>query len=122
MSIQVGRITGGALCDRSWAPRPLSLMMITSAVALLPNLALAIFTEYWSFVLNFGLVCLVFGVFGGCTNPVLMEMLGLGSLSVAFSWVSAFRGVSCIVGNYTDKPSSKHLTDCSPLQVRPWPG
>ena len=48
------------------------------------------------------------GVYGGCTNPVLIEVVGLECLTVAFSWVSAIRGVSCIVGNYTDK-LSKHL-------------
>ena len=34
----------------------------------------------------------------GCTSPVLLSMLGLGSLSEAFSFISAVRGVAAMAG------------------------
>lgn len=58
---QVGRIVGGAVCDRSWGPRPLSLIILTTAASVLPALALPFCLEYWTFVLSFGLV----GFFAG---------------------------------------------------------
>ena len=38
------------------------------------------------------------GVVVGCANPVLVEMLGLESLSAAFSGVSALRGLAALLG------------------------
>ena len=34
----------------------------------------------------------------GCTSPVLLSMLGLNSLSEAFSFISAMRGVAAMAG------------------------
>ena len=34
----------------------------------------------------------------GCTNPVLLQMLGLQCLSAAFSLISAFRGLAVMLG------------------------
>ena len=34
----------------------------------------------------------------GCTNPVLLQMLGLQCLSAAFSLISAFRGLAAMLG------------------------
>ena len=34
----------------------------------------------------------------GCTNPVLLQMLGLQCLSAAFSLVSALRGLAAMLG------------------------
>ena len=36
----------------------------------------------------------------GCANPVLVDMLGLESLSAAFSGVSALRGLAALLGQY----------------------
>ena len=58
---QVGRIVGGAVCDRSWGPWPLSLIILTTAVSVLPAVALPFCLEYWTFILSFGLV----GFFAG---------------------------------------------------------
>ena len=38
------------------------------------------------------------GVIVGCTSPVLLSMLGLNSLSEAFSFISAMRGVAAMAG------------------------
>ena len=38
------------------------------------------------------------GIIVGCTNPVLLDMLGLRCLSGAFSLVSALRGVAAMAG------------------------
>ena len=38
------------------------------------------------------------GIIVGCTNPVLLDMLGLQCLSQAFSLVSALRGVAAMAG------------------------
>ena len=50
--------------------------------------------------------CVTSGVVVGCANPVLVEMLGLESLSAAFSGVSALRGLAALLGNYY----MQHLT------------
>ena len=50
--------------------------------------------------------CVTPGVVVGCANPVLVEMLGLESLSAAFSGVSALRGLAALLGNYY----MQHLT------------
>ena len=34
----------------------------------------------------------------GCTNPILLDMLGLKCLSQAFSFVSALRGIAAMAG------------------------
>ena len=38
------------------------------------------------------------GVLVGCTNPVLLNMLSLSSLSEAFAFISALRGVAAMAG------------------------
>ena len=42
--------------------------------------------------------CCGAGMIVGCTNPVLLDMLDLCSLSQAFSLVSALRGVAAMAG------------------------
>ena len=60
--IKVGRIVGGALCDRSWSPQPLILVLIPLAVSLLLNMSLTVLLEYWILVLNFGLLGFINGL------------------------------------------------------------
>ena len=45
----------------------------------------------------------------GCANPVLVDMLGLESLSAAFSGVSALRGLAALLGQYNDKLSASSV-------------
>ena len=49
------------MCDRSWGPRPLPLIILTTAASVLPAIALPFCLEYWTFILSFGLV----GFFAG---------------------------------------------------------
>ena len=56
------------MCDRSWGPRPLPLIILTTAISVLPAIALPFCLEYWTFILSFGLV----GFFAGC-NIILRE-------------------------------------------------
>ena len=53
---------------------------------------------YWTFLISFGFFGFVTGCVVGCTNPVLIQMLGLNCLSQAFGIVSALRGVAAMVG------------------------
>ena len=93
----MGRLVGGWLSDLP-ALRPLSLTVLCLSLACVPALLLPFCWVYWTFLLSFGSFTLLTGMVIGCTNPVLLNMLPLSCLSRAFSFVSALRGVSAMVG------------------------
>ena len=72
--------------------------MVCLALSTVPAFLLPHCWAYWTFLLSFGSFTLLTGIMIGCTNPVLLAMLPLKSLSRAFSFVSALRGVAAMTG------------------------
>jgi len=107
ISNTLGRILGGWLSDKHWAPKPLHLSLVAIAAAALPSFVLPNCLVYWTFLASFGFFGLVTGSLVGCTSPVLVSLLGLPALSPAFGLVTAFRGVAALLG----PPSAGMLVD-----------
>jgi len=107
ISNTLGRLLGGWLSDKHWAPKPLHLSLAGILAAALPSFILPHCLAYWTFLVNFGFFGLVTGSLVGCTSPVLVSLLGLPALSPAFGLVTAFRGVAALLG----PPSAGMLVD-----------
>jgi len=98
ISNTLGRLLGGWLSDKPWAPAPLHLTLLAIACAAIPSFILPSCLAYWTFLVNFGFFGMVTGSLVGCTSPVLVSLLGVAGLSPAFGMVTAFRGVAALLG------------------------
>lgn len=98
ISNTLGRLLGGWLSDKHWAPKPLHLSLAAILAASLPSFILPHCIAYWTYLLNFGFFGVVTGSLVGCTSPVLVSLLGLPALSPAFGLITAFRGVAALLG------------------------
>jgi len=97
ISNTIGRFVGGWLSGQSWThPLGITLMAVTAAV--IPSFVLPWCLAYWTFLVSFGFFGFVTGCVVGCTNPVLLRLLGLNCLSQAFGIVSALRGIAAMAG------------------------
>jgi MFS family permease len=98
ISNTLGRLLGGWLSDKRWAPKALHLALVAILAAAIPSFILPHCIAYWTYLVNFGFFGVVTGCLVGCTSPVLLDILGLAALSPAFGMITAFRGLACLLG------------------------
>jgi MFS family permease len=110
-------LVGGWLSDQHWT-HPLIITLVALIAGIIPSFVLPWYILSFSFslvslllqvstlsLLDFPYSLFPSGSFGfvtgcvvGCTNPLLIKLLGLNCLSQAFGIVSALRGVAAMVG------------------------
>jgi len=97
ISATFGRFLGGWLCDLP-SIHPVIVTLFSILFTGLPSLALPSATTYGVFFMLFSIFGLAAGCMVGAASPLLLKLLGLKALSQTFGLLTAFRGISALIG------------------------